>query len=176
MPCARDAIGDCDDDVVAPDAPGRMRTAGPVSTLTRRCVAVLGIVVVLLASIALWARSRAAEDEAFVRERPLLNRMRQQQVENTSASAAAREVLLDVIPLGAGRDVALARLRQERFDCKTTAETAGNADLRRRFMESRGLSGVRTSEPSGIACQIEVPQIVGYQIWMSRCSSTPLTS
>jgi hypothetical protein len=142
-----------------------MRTAGTVSTLTRVGVAVLGIVVVLLATIALWARSRAAEDEAFVRERPLLKRMRQQQVENTNASAGAREVLLDVIPLGTGRDAALARLRQERFDCKTT-DNAGNSDLRRRFMDRRGLSGIPPSEPPGIACQIGTPQIVGYQQWI----------
>jgi hypothetical protein len=129
-------------------------------------VAMLGIVMVLQASIALWAWSRAAKDEAFYRERPLLNRMRQQQGEIINASAAAREVLLDVIPLGTGRDVALARLRQERFDCKTTAETAGNADLRRRVMESRGVSGVTTSEPPGIACQIGAPQIVGHQLWI----------
>ena len=121
------------------------------------------------ALLGLWFWYKTAEVDAFYRERPLLGSMRERQSDSTNDSVSARQALLEIIPLGTGREVAIATLRKEGFGCQTAVKGVADAELRQRLLESRGLSDIPTGDLAHgetIDCQAMSPPFIGYDHWI----------
>ena len=95
--------------------------------------------------------------------------MRARQQASTNDSASAREALLNTLPLGTGREAAVAVLRSEGLGCHTKAEPVTDTRLRQRFLEARGLTdipgGGRTRK-DWVDCQTMSPNVLGYKHWI----------
>jgi len=88
----------------------------------------------LVSVLWLWNWHKSAQVDSFYPDHPLLNELRGRQEASTNDSAPARQALLETVPLGTGRDVAIAVLRKEGFGCKTIAEPITDTRLRLRFL------------------------------------------
>ena len=104
------------------------------------CLAIAAVPAALFASLCLWFWYKTAEVESFYRENRLLGEMRAVEKQSTNDSAPAREALLKTIPLGTGREAAIAVLRKEKLGCK-------------------GIAGP-------ITCQTVSPNVLGYCQWI----------
>ena len=77
------------------------------------CLIVAAVAAVLVGSLWAWISYRSAQVEAYYREVPLLNRMHDREKQSSNDSEAARQVLLDTVPLGSGKETAIAILREQ---------------------------------------------------------------
>ena len=84
-------------------------------------LAVAAVPVALFISVWLWFWYQTTQVEGFYRENRLLGEMRAAQKDSANDSIPAREALLKIIPLGTDREVAIASLSKEKFDCKGIA-------------------------------------------------------
>jgi len=133
------------------------------------CLAVTAVIVVLVASLSLWAWYKSAQVESFYRENRLLGEMHARQKNSTNDSAAAREAVLEVVPLRTEREVAVTVLRKERLGCQTIAEPITDTRLRQRFLEARGLTNMPNSgrtRTDFVDCQTTSPNVLGYKHWI----------
>jgi hypothetical protein len=133
------------------------------------CLAVAVISVVLPASVRLWIWYRTAQVDSFYRENRLLGEMRAAQNNSTNDSAAAREALLRMMPLGTAREAAMALLRREGLGCQAIAEPITDTRLRRRFLEARGSANIPNDVQVAkqfVDCQRMSPNFLGYQQWI----------
>lgn len=95
--------------------------------------------------------------------------MHARQKNSTNDSAAAREAVLEVVPLRTEREVAVTVLRKERLGCQTIAEPITDTRLRQRFLEARGLTNMPNSGRTRIDfvdCQTTSPNVLGYKQWI----------
>ena len=136
------------------------------------CLSIGAVAGVLIGSLWAWISYKSAQVEAQYREIPLLNRMHDREKQSSNDSEAARQVLLNTIPLGSDREAVIAVLRKQgRFSCQTRAETEAGAGQRARLLESRGQSTQPQDHPAAkdlIECTSGVPSIVAYTTWMVR--------
>jgi hypothetical protein len=143
-----------------------------VRKFVRSATVYLGVTAVsiaLVASLWLWAWYRAAQVESFYREHPLLSGLRVREKRSTNYSAAARESLLEVVPLGTDRDAAIAVLLKAGFGCKAVTESAADTELRSHFLKSYGLTPPANDGPNGkgfVDCQAGSPAILGNVHWI----------
>ena len=133
------------------------------------CLIVAAVAAVLVGSLWAWISYRSAQVEAYYREVPLLNRMHDREKQSSNDSEAARQVLLDTVPLGSGKETAIAILREQgRFSCQARVESEADARQRARFLEARGLS-TQPQDPVAkdlLECQSGAPSIEAYTTWM----------
>lgn len=133
------------------------------------CSVVALVPIVLIGSLWLWSLHKAAEDEMFYRDHPLMREMRSLQKSSTNASQEARKALLDVVPLGTGKEAAIAALRNEGFQCQTIVEPMADKQFRQRFLEGRGLKDIADDPQGGkgrIDCQARSPAGLGAEHWI----------
>jgi hypothetical protein len=105
----------------------------------------------------------------FHQEHRLLREMRDVQSESTNDSAPAREVLLQIVPLGTDREGAPAALRREGFGCQSIAEPITETRLRLRFAGDRGLPNTSAdgrTRKCWIDCQALAPNVIGNKHWI----------
>jgi hypothetical protein len=76
---------------------------------------------VLVAPVGLWAWYKTAQVERFYQDHPLLGAMREGQRGSVNDSGPARQALLQRVPLGTDKAVAVAVFSKEGFDCKAVA-------------------------------------------------------
>lgn len=133
------------------------------------CSVVAVVSIVLIGSLWLWSSHKNAEAERFYRDHPLLGEMRTLQKESTNDSLQARKALLDLVPLGTGREVTIAAIRNEGFACQTIVEPIADTQLRQRFLEGRGLKDIaRDTQPGKdrVDCQAMTPPFLGHEHWI----------
>jgi len=133
------------------------------------CLVVTAVIAVLVASLSLWAWFKSAQVESFYQEKRLLDEMRARQKSSTNDSAAAREALLEVVPLGTEREAAIAVLRREGLGCQTIAEPITDTRLRQRFLEARGSTNMPNSgrtRKDFVDCQTTTPNVLGHKQWI----------
>jgi hypothetical protein len=75
------------------------------------CLSVTAVPAVLFGSLQRWIWYKTAQVESFYQEHRLLREMRTVQADSTNDSGPAREVLLQILPLGTDREAADAVLR-----------------------------------------------------------------
>jgi hypothetical protein len=125
------------------------------------CLSVAAVPAVLFA----WIWYKTAQVDSFYQEHRLLRGMRAAaQKEGGGDSRPAREALLQMLPLGADKEAAIAVLRKEGLGCQPTGTW-----MRQRFIEARGLTNnpndSRTSK-EWVDCQVETQNIMGYDHWI----------
>ena len=133
------------------------------------CLAVAAVPGALFASLWLWTWYKTAQVEGFYRENHLLGEMRARQKDSTNDSAQAREALLQIVPLGTHREVAVAMLRREGLGCQTIAAPITDTRLRQRFLETRGLTTIPNdgrTRNDFVDCQAMTPNVLGYKQWI----------
>jgi hypothetical protein len=133
------------------------------------CLSAAAVPAVLFGWLWLWIWYETAQVESFYQEHRLLREMRAVQDNSTNDSGPAREVLLQITPLGTDREAAVAVLRREGFGCHTKAEPITDTRLRQRFMEARGLTNIPNdsrTEKEWVDCQAETPNVMGYEHWI----------
>jgi hypothetical protein len=112
-------------------------------------LAVVAAAMILVGSLWAWIWYRSAEVDAYYRPYPLLDRMHAREKQSTNDSEAARQVLLESVPLGTGKEAVIAVLRdQGRFFCKKRVESEADTRLRLRFLESRGIAVAPGDDPA----------------------------
>ncbi len=126
------------------------------------CLSVAAVPAVLFA----WIWYRTAQVDSFYQEHRLLRGMRAAaQKEGGGESKAAREALLQMLPLGADKEAAIAVLRKEGLGCQPITATW----MRQRLIEARGLTDKpndsRTSK-EWVDCQVEIQNVVSYDHWI----------
>jgi hypothetical protein len=133
------------------------------------CLSVAAVPAVLFGYLWLWIWYRTTQVESFYQEHRLLHEMRAVQKQSTNDSPSAREALLQILPLGADKEAAVAVLRREGFGCQTKAEPITDTRLRQRFMEARGLTSIpddSRTRKEWVDCQAETPNVMGYEHWI----------
>jgi hypothetical protein len=131
------------------------------------CLAIAAVPVVLFASLSLWTWYRTAQVETYYRANPLLGEMREVQKDSTNDSTPAREALLKRLPLGTDKETAIAALRREGMECQPIAEPITDTRLRRRFLETRGLTNVPSAgRKDFVDCQTLSPNVLGEKRWI----------
>ncbi|NOJ44415.1 hypothetical protein [Bradyrhizobium australiense] len=133
------------------------------------CSAVAAVPIVLAGALWLWSWHAAAEAERFYRDHPLLGQMSSLQKSSTNASQDARKAWLDLVPLGTAREVAIAAIPNEGFECKTIVEPIADRQLRQRFLKARGLKDIANDTQGGknrVDCQMTSPALVGHEHWI----------
>jgi hypothetical protein len=144
-----------------------MRKFGRIAIIF--CLSVAAVLAVLCGSLWLWIWYKTSQVEGFYQEHRALHEMRAVQKQSTNDSASAREALLQIVPLGADKEAALAVLRIEGFGCQTIAEPITDTRLRQRLLQARGLANPSDSNRKGkswVDCQIAVPDVFGYNHWI----------
>jgi hypothetical protein len=129
----------------------------------------LALSVVPFASLWLWTWYKTAQVESFYQENRLLGEMGAGQDNSTNDSASAREALLRIVPLGTGREAAIALLRREGLGCQAITEPITDTQLRRRFLEARGLTNIPNNvqgRKEFVDCQTMSPNVLGYKQWI----------
>ena len=126
------------------------------------CLSVAAVPAALFALV--WYKT--AQVDSFYQEHRLLRGMRAAaQKEGGGESKPAREVLLQMLPLGADKEAALAVLRKEGLGCQPTTD----AWMRQHSIGTRGLTNdpndSRTSK-EWLNCQLEIQNVVGYDHWI----------
>jgi len=133
-------------------------------------LAVAAVAMILVGSLWAWIWYRSAEVEAYYREYPLLDRMHAREKQSTNSSDAAREVLLDAVPLGAGKEAAIAVLREQGgLLCRPSVEPEEDTRLRSRFLESRGIAVAPKDDSATkdhFECQTAAPSVVAHTTWL----------
>ena len=123
----------------------------------------------LFASLWLWFWFQTAKVDSFYRENRLLGEMRDGETESTNNSAAARDALLKMAPLGTDRETVIAFLRKEGLPCQATAEPITDIELQKRLLEARGLTYRPNPNRKGngfVNCQTMSPSVLGYKQWI----------
>jgi hypothetical protein len=132
------------------------------------CLAVPAVLVVLVAALSLWSWYKTTQVESFYRENRLLGEMRARQDDSTSYSVPAREALLERVPLGTGREAAVAMLRSEGLGCHAIAEPI-TTRLHQHSLEARGLPNIPDSgrtRKDFADCETTSPNVLGYKQWV----------
>ena len=91
---------------------------------------ILAVPALAIAWIPMWIWYRTTQLDTFYRERPVLGAMRTRQSSSSNNSAAAREALLENLPLGTNKALVITDLSQIGFGCQ--AMTAGSAGAKLR--------------------------------------------
>jgi hypothetical protein len=133
------------------------------------CLSVAAVPAAVLGFLWLWIWYQTAQVERFYQEHHLLNDMRAVQKQSTNDSSAAREVLLQILPLRADKDAAITVLRREGLGCKAIAEPIADTRLRQRFMEARDLASTgddSRNRKEWVDCQVETPSLMGAGHWI----------
>jgi hypothetical protein len=123
----------------------------------------------LFASLWLWFWYETAKVDSFYRENGLLGAMRDGEKESTNNSASARDALLKMVPLGTDKDTVIEFLRKERLGCQATVESITDIELRKRLLETRGLTYRPNPNRKGnefVNCQTMSPNVFGYKQWI----------
>ena len=126
------------------------------------CLSVAAFPAVLFA----WIGYKTAQVDNFYQEHRLLGGMRAAaQKEGGGESRLAREALLQMLPLGMDKEVAVAVLRKEGLGCQPSS----NPWMRQRSIETGGLTNKtndgRTSK-EWVDCQLETQNVMGYDHWV----------
>jgi hypothetical protein len=132
-------------------------------------ISVFVICLVLVAVPTVLYGSLQLQSWHFHQAHRLLREMHAVQSESTNESAPAREVLLQTVPLGAGREGAIAALRNEGFGCQTIAEPITETRLRLRLLADRGLPNTSDSSRTRkgwLDCQALAPNVIGNRHWI----------
>jgi hypothetical protein len=133
------------------------------------CLSVAAAPAILSALLSLWASHRTAQVEGFYQEHRFFSELRAAQANSTDDSGPAREVLLQILPLGTDREAAVALLRREEFYCQTMPEPITDTRLRKRFLAARGLTNIPNdgrTRNDFVDCQVTTPNFVGYKKWI----------
>ena len=134
------------------------------------CLCVAAVAAVLIGSLWAWISYRSAQVEAYYREVPLLNRMHDREKQSTNDSEAARQVLLDSVPLGSDREAAIAVLREQgRFSCRPRVESEEDARQHARLLELRRQSIPPQDRPAAmdlVECNGGAPSIEANTVWI----------
>jgi hypothetical protein len=134
------------------------------------CLAVMVVAMILVGSLWAWISYRSAEVEAYYREYPLLDRMHAREKQSTNSSDPAREVLLEAVPLGTGKEAVIAVLREQGgLSCRPSVEPEADTRLRLRFLESRGIAVAPGDNPAAkdlFECQTAAPSIEAHTTWL----------
>jgi hypothetical protein len=129
------------------------------------CLIVAAAAAVLVGSLWAWTSYKSAQIEAYYREFPLLNRMHDREKQSSNNSEAARQALLDTVPLGSGREDTFATLREQgRFSCRPRA-------LPEADREFAGFSIQPQDHPAPhdfVECMTGAPSIVAHTTWIVR--------
>jgi hypothetical protein len=86
------------------------------------CLSIAAAPAVLSGLLSLRTSHRTAQVERFYQEHRLFGEIRAVQNGSTNDSGPAREVLLQILPLGTDREAAVAVLGREGLDCQTITE------------------------------------------------------
>lgn len=116
--------------------------------------------------LSFWWWHKTAQIESFYREHRLLHEMHAVQDNSTNDSGPAREALLQMLPLETDRDIAVAALRKEGFNCHPP-EAITDSQLRERFVEARSLAVGRT-EKQWVECLAGAPNVVADTTWIVK--------
>jgi hypothetical protein len=133
------------------------------------CLLIAAVPAVLFGVLWLWTWYKAAQVESFYQEHRFLREMRAVQDNSTNDSGPAREALLQLLPLGADKEAAVAVLRREGFGCQAIAEPITDTRLRQRFLEARGLPNIPNdsrTRKEWVDCQVGSPNVMGYKHWI----------
>ena len=126
------------------------------------CLSVAAVPAVLFA----WTWYKTAQVDSFYQDHRLLRGMRAAaQKDGGGESRPAREALLQMLPLGADKEAAIAVLRKEGLGCQPATDTW----MRQRSTEARGSTNSpndsRTSKER-VDCQVEIQNVMGYDHWI----------
>jgi hypothetical protein len=133
------------------------------------CLSVAAAPAVLSRLQSLWTSHRTAQIESFYQGHRLFSEIRAVQNDSTNDSGPAREVLLQILPLGIDREAAVAVLRREGLNCQTIAEPIADTRLRQRFLTARRLTNIPNdgrTRKDFVDCQAMTPNFYGYKQWI----------
>lgn len=129
------------------------------------CLIAAAAAAVFVGSLWAWTSYKSAQIEAYYRELPLLNRMRDREKQSSNNSEAARQALLETIPLGSGREDAFAVLREQgRFSCRPRVASEAERQL-------AGFSIQPQDHPAAmdlVECMSGAPSILAHTTWIVR--------
>jgi hypothetical protein len=121
--------------------------------------------VVLVGSLWAWTSYKSAQIEAYYREIPLLNRMHDREKQSSNNSEAARQALLDTVPLGSGREDTFAVLHEQgRFSRQSPVASEAERQL-------AGFSIRPQDHPAAqdlVECMSGAPSILAHTLWIVR--------
>ena len=133
------------------------------------CLSIAAAPAVLSGLLSLRTSHRTAQVERFYQEHRLFGEIRAVQNDSTNDSGPAREVLLQILPLGTDREAAVAVLGREGLDCQTITEPITDTRLRQRFLTARGPTNIpnaRRTRKDFVDCQAMTPNFYGYKQWI----------
>jgi hypothetical protein len=130
------------------------------------CLSVAAVPAVLFGWLWLSIWYKTAQVDSFYQEHRLLREMRAAvQKDGGGESRPAREALLQILPLEADKEAAIAVLRKEGLSCQPITD----AWMRQRFMEARGLTNNPNDSRASkewLECQVETQNVMGYDHWI----------
>lgn len=119
----------------------------------------------LFAVLWIWFSYETAKVDRFYRDNRLFGAMREAEKHSTNDSASARDAMLNMIPLGTGKDSVIAFLRHEGLECRAKMAPTTNTELQKRLLEGR----VHIDHPTKkewLDCQAGTPNVMGYKQWI----------
>jgi len=127
---------------------------------------ILAVPALAIAWIPMWIWYRTTQLDTFYRERPVLGAMRTRQSSSSNNSAAAREALLENLPLGTNKALVITDLSQIGFGCQAMTAGSAGAKLRKYRSADSTPAGTPDTKPGVVDCQLMVPAVLGHEHWI----------